>query len=158
MKENKPDIDALMDRVRQIVQRRREAGSYDDPLAAQAERTRFAAMAREEDSLGDLLAQLHLVNWVDFRDPGLSVPRSPVERLEGAVKKIIWRVLKFYHLRLFGQQNRVNKLLLLGMDDYHKWLDGHVRDMDRRLSALEALGKGDSPPAPRCSSSDEGEA
>lgn len=139
---DRPNIDGLMARLRERVRERRAAGAYEDPVAAQAERTRFAAMAREDDSMGPLLAQLHLVNWVNYQDPGLTAPRSVRDRLEGVVKRVLWKLLSFYHFRLFGQQNRINKLLLLGMDDYHRWVEGRCRGLDDRIAGLETARGG----------------
>jgi len=149
-----PDIQELMARVARVVAERRAGGAYEDPAVARAERSRLSSLAGEPDQIGELVAQLHALSAVDYRGPGGGRPRGIGGRAARLVKGVVWRVLSFYHERLFGQQNAVNRAIVTGLDGYSCWLDARTARLAARLHAIEAgarapgAGGGTERPAP----------
>ena len=136
-----PDIQELMARVERVVAERRAGGAYDDPAVARAERSRLASLAAGSDQIGELVAQLHALSAVDYRGPGGVRPRGSGGRAARLVKSVVWWLLAFYHERLFGQQNAVNRLLVTGLDDYNRWLDARTERLAARLESVETGGR-----------------
>jgi hypothetical protein len=53
------------------------------------------------------------------------------------LKKILWKLLKFYTYRLWSQQNQVNGLLVTALEGLDEKYRNRLRDLERRLADLE---------------------
>ena len=53
------------------------------------------------------------------------------------LKKILWKLLKFYTYRLWSQQNQVNGLLVTALEGLDEKYRNRLRDLEGRLAALE---------------------
>ena len=53
------------------------------------------------------------------------------------LKKILWKLLKFYTYRLWSQQNQVNGMLVTALEGLDEKYRKRLRDLERRLAALE---------------------
>jgi len=132
---DRPDIETLMGRVERVVAERRAQGAYDDPAVARAERSRLSAEVGQPDQIGGLIALLHSLCAVDYRGPGGGRPRGAAGRAALLLKRGVWRLLDFYHQRLFGQQNAVNHLIATGIGGYHRWFEERAQQHDARIEA-----------------------
>ena len=75
---------------------------------------------------------------VDINDFPILERRSlfaPVSRL---VKKVLWKLLKFYTFRLWSQQNQTNGVLLAAVEIMNRRHKKEIEALAARIEALEA--------------------
>ncbi len=150
------EIDAarIMAEIEASVQQKIASGAYDDARIARAERTNLAAFASQDEFVGFYLRCLRDAVSVDIGDYEIHERRSFLAPLLVSLKKIIWKLLKFYTYRLWSQQNEVNALLLTAVENMEEKYERRLRDIERRLDELS--GKQDSGPPPESSEKIDG--
>ena len=106
------DAKKIVDEILARVAEKRKEGAYNDEAVARAERNNLLTMKDDEEFLDRYLECLRLVVTVDINDFPIYERRSLLSPLSKAIKKILWKLLKFYTYRLWSQQNQVNGVLL----------------------------------------------
>lgn len=127
------------------VAEKRARGVYDDGAVARAERNNILSLKDDEEFMERYLACLRQIVAVDINDFPIVERRSRLAPLLKTLKKVVWKVLKFYTFRLWSQQNQTNSVLLAAieiMDRRHKAEVGALR---ARVEALEAAAAAASP-------------
>lgn len=125
------DAEEVVAEVRRRVEAKRAAGVYGrrDPAAAALPQT--AAPATGEEVLDYYLNHLPDAAEIDITDFEIESKTPFFGRPVVWLKKIIWKLLKFYTFRLFSQQK-----------DYNARVAVVLQELDRRYSRrLEALEK-----------------
>ena len=135
-----PGVDTarIVAEIQATVARKMAEGAYSDPRIARAERLNLANLKTEEQFLTFYLDCLREAVFVDISDFEIVERRS---RFSGALvllKKVIWKLLKFYTYRLWSQQNQVNGLLLAAAEGIHASAQERIRKLEERIAALEA--------------------
>ena len=132
------DAAAIVADIRATVADKMARGVYTDPRIARAERTNLINLRNEEHFLAFYLECLREAVFVDINDFEIHERRRTLGGLLVGLKRLIWKLLKFYTYRLWSQQNQVNGLLLTaveGVDEKHK---NRIRDLEARIAALES--------------------
>ena len=132
------DAKAIVDEILARVAEKRAQGAYDDETVARAERYNLLSMKDDEEFLDRYLACLRQVVTVDINDFPIGERRSPIAPLSKAVKKVLWKLLKFYTYRLWSQQNQTNGILLAAIETMHRRHKEEVAALKARIAALEA--------------------
>ena len=132
------DAKAVVDEILARVAEKRAQGEYDDETVARAERNNLFSMKDDEEFLDRYLACLRQVVPVDINDFPIGERRSPLAPLSKAVKKVLWKLLKFYTYRLWSQQNQTNGVLLAAVETMHRRHKEEVAALKARIAALEA--------------------
>lgn len=125
------DVDRIVKEIRDTVARKRADGAYADPRIARAERTNLINIQDDEDFFSFYMSCLRDAFVVDINDFRIVERRSRFSGTLVALKRTIWKLLKFYTYRLWSQQNQINGLLISA-------LESNERKYRERLSALEA--------------------
>ena len=131
------DVHRLEEEILAAVASKRASGVYDDDLVARAERNNLLALKDDESFMERYLVCLREIVPVDINDFEILERRSRFAPLSKALKKVIWKLLKFYTYRLWSQQNQTNNVLLAAieiMDRRHKKEVAELRD---RIAELE---------------------
>ena len=131
------DVHRLEEEILAAVAAKRASGVYDDDLVARAERNNLLALKDDESFMERYLVCLREIVPVDINDFEILERRSRLAPLSKALKKVIWKLLKFYTYRLWSQQNQTNNVLLAAieiMDRRHKKEVAELRD---RIAELE---------------------
>lgn len=131
------DTARIVEEIRASVAEKMEKGFYTDDRVARAERTNLANLKDEEDFLSFYLDCLRDTVFVDINDFEIIERRSTFSGLFVAVKRCIWKVLKFYTYRLWSQQNQVNGLLLSAIEGTESRYRDKVRELEERINKLE---------------------
>lgn len=134
MPESGVDPARIMEGVREKIRLRRELGVYDHHDFSCVTRLQLKDFTDAREYLDAHLEALRNSWAVDIND--FRIPRKP--GLRGAVllplKKLLWKMLKFYTYRLFSQQR-----------EYNAQLSHASRAMDacfrRRLETLERAAR-----------------
>ncbi|MBQ3810003.1 MAG: hypothetical protein II839_04205 [Kiritimatiellae bacterium] len=132
------DAKAVVDEILARVAEKRAQGEYDDETVARAERNNLFSMKDDEEFLDRYLACLRQVVPVDINDFPIAERRSLFAPLSKAVKKVLWKLLKFYTYRLWSQQNQTNGVLLAAVETMHRRHKEEVAALKARIAALEA--------------------
>ena len=82
----------------------------------------------------ELLRLRHGVRTADY-----DVPRRPgwAGRVAGAVKTVLWKLLRYQHDRIAFQQNAVNELAIDALEFQREELERDLADVKRPLADLE---------------------
>jgi hypothetical protein len=124
------DAAAIVAEVQARVRARRAAGDYQDPRIARAERANLSNLKGDQDFQLFYLECLRDAIFVDINDFDIVERRARFSGLLVALKRALWKLLKFYTYRLWSQQNQVNGLLFSAIES----ADGAARE---RIAALE---------------------
>jgi hypothetical protein len=145
---NAPGVDVakIMAEIEETVARKAAQGAYADARVARAERTNLLNLRNDEEFLAFYLRSLREAVFVDINDFEIRERRSVAAPLLIALKKIIWKLLKFYTYRLWSQQNTVNGLLVTGVESLEEHYRERIARIESRVAALEEQVRGRSSP------------
>ncbi len=131
------DTAKLVEEIRQAVAEKTAAGRYADARIARAERMNLVNLKNEEEFIDFYLAGLQDAIFVDINDFEIVERRARLGSLLVALKKTIWKLLKFYTYRLWSQQNLVNGLLLSALETTEHRHRTRIKDLEARIAGLE---------------------
>lgn len=132
------DVHALEKEILAAVAEKRARGAYDDALVARAERNNILTMKDDEAFLEQYLACLRQIVPVDINDFEILERRSRLAPLMKALKKVIWKLLKFYTYRLWSQQNQTNNVLLAAIEIMNRRHEAEIKALKERIAQLES--------------------
>jgi hypothetical protein len=124
--------------VEAAVAARMQAGAYTDPRIARAERTNLRHLAQEANLAEFYLDCLRESIFVDITDFEIRERRRGVAFLLVALKRTLWKLLRFYTYRLWTQQNEVNGLLMATVEEVDRKYRERLQELEARLARLEA--------------------
>jgi hypothetical protein len=132
------DTDAIVRDIQARVRKNLEAGLYDDARIARAERTNLLQLRNNEEFMAFYLKCLRDAVFVDISDFEIRERRATAfAPLLIGLKKVIWKLLKFYTYRLWSQQNQVNGLLVTGVEGVDEKYAAKIRELEERIRKLE---------------------
>ena len=131
------DVQRIEEEILASVAEKRERGVYDDDLVARAERNNLLTLKDDESFMEQYLVCLRQIVPVDINDFEILEKRSRFAPVSKAVKKIVWKMLKFYTYRLWSQQNQTNSVLLAAIEIMDRRHKREVADLKARIEALE---------------------
>lgn len=132
------DVDKIMAEIEETVARKAAEGAYADARIARAERFNLLNLRNDEEFLSFYLRSLREASVVDINDFDIRERRSgPLAPLLVALKKVIWKLLKFYTYRLWSQQNTVNGLLVTGIETLEEQYRERLARLEQRVAELE---------------------
>ena len=131
------DCDKIVAEIQASVARKIEEGVYADARIARAERTNLANLQNEDEFLSFYLKCLRDVAFVDISDFEIRERRAVFAPLLIALKKTIWKLLKFYTYRLWSQQNQVNGLMVTAIEGLDEKHSGRLKQLETRVAELE---------------------
>lgn len=132
------DVRQVVEEIRSRVAEKMAAGHYADPGIARAERMNLASLRREEDLLQFYFESLRECFFVDINDFEIIERRRLLAPVLVTLKRLIWKLLKFYTYRLWSQQNQVNGLLLSTIEESEQYYRAKIKALEERLNRLEA--------------------
>jgi hypothetical protein len=135
------DVHRLEEEILASVADKRARGVYDDELVARAERNNILTLQDDEEFMEQYLTCLRQIVPVDINDFPILERRSLFAPASRMLKKVIWKMLKFYTFRLWSQQNQTNALLFSAIElltrrnsDRIKALESSIQELERRLA------------------------
>ena len=136
------NVEQLVAEVQAEVARKTEQGAYADARIARAERLNLANLKDDEDFLACYLRSLREAAFVDINDFVIREKSSALAPALVALKKVIWKLLKFYTYRLWSQQNTVNGLLVTGVESLDEKYREQIKRLEARVDDLEKQLRG----------------
>jgi len=132
------DAAKIVDTIRETVAVKMRQGVYTDAHVAKAEKTNLENLRDEEEFHAFYLECLRDAVSVDISDFDILERRLRFSSLFVALKKTIWKLLKFYTYRLWSQQNLVNGLLLSAVEGTENKSRDRIQTLEARIAKLEA--------------------
>lgn len=137
------DVEKIMADIQAAVAQKMERGVYRDARIARAERTNLIQLKADDHFLPFYLDCLRAAGTVDISDFEIREKRPVFGSLLIVLKKLIWKLLKFYTYRLWSQQNQVNSMLVTALEGLNDKYRERLQELERRLAALEEKFKKD---------------
>ena len=131
------DVHAVEEEILAAVAAKRAAGVYDDELVSRAEKNNLLTIKDDEAFMEQYLTCLRQIVPVDINDFEILEKRSRFAPVSKALKKVIWKLLKFYTYRLWSQQNQTNGILLAAIEIMDRRHKKETADLRARIEALE---------------------
>lgn len=131
------DVSHIVESIRARVKDNMEKGLYADLNVARAERTNLANLKDEDEFLSFYMDCLRESCFVDINDFEIRERRLRFGSLLVALKKTIWKLLKFYTYRLWSQQNQINGLFLSTIELTESRYRDKISRLEKRVAELE---------------------
>ncbi|MDD5521364.1 MAG: hypothetical protein PHI84_11150 [Kiritimatiellae bacterium] len=131
------DTSRIVADIQASVAEKMKNGLYADARIARAERTNISNLKNEEDFLTFYLECLRDAVAVDINDFEIHERRALFSSLLISLKKLIWKMLKFYTYRLWSQQNQTNTLLLSAVESLEDRYCDKINKLEERITKLE---------------------
>jgi len=135
------DTAAIVADIQAAVAEKMARGVYSDPRIALAERTNLMNVRDEERFLAFYLECLRDAVFVDISDFEIHERRRTFGGLFVGLKRLIWKLLKFYTYRLWSQQNQVNGLLLSAIEGIESKYRDKIKELEDKVAKLSSGDK-----------------
>jgi hypothetical protein len=130
------DVERIMADINASVAAKMGAGVYKDARIARAERANLSLLNDDESFVRFYMDCLRDSVAVDINDFPIR-ERRRAGLLLVLLKKLLWKLLKFYTYRLWSQQNQINAMIVAAVEGVDRKYANRVRDLERRLKAVE---------------------
>lgn len=132
------DVDKLVAEIRQTAAAKMKSGAYAGAQLARAERFNLENLRKDDNFFELYMDSLRDAVFVDINDFEIRERRGSVALILVPLKRLIWKLLKFYTYRLWSQQNEVNGLLLSAIEEIDRKYRGRIRALEERLARAES--------------------
>lgn len=130
------DTCAVVEEIRKTVARKADQGLYSDPRIARAEKTNLGNLSDSEFDRYYMECLRDAV-FVDISDFEIHERRRFFSGLLVGLKRLIWKLLRFYTYRLWSQQNEVNAILLSAAEANDNRYRDKIEELETRIAKLE---------------------
>ncbi len=131
------DVEALVADIQKTVADKMKRGVYADACVARAERANLANLKDDREFLEFYLRCLRQATFVDTNDFAIRERRKYLGPVLIPLKKLIWKLLKFYTFRVWSQQNQVNGLLVTAIESLDEQYHERIGKLEKRIKMLE---------------------
>jgi hypothetical protein len=131
------DVHKVVEEILASVADKRAQGVYDEQLAARAEKNNLLTIKDDEAFMDQYLVCLRQIVPVDINDFEILERRSRFAPVSKAIKKVLWKMLKFYTYRLWSQQNQTNGVLLAAVETLDRRYRKDIAALKARIAELE---------------------
>ncbi len=133
-----PGVDAekIVREIQESVAKKIEAGVYSDARIARAERSNLANLRNDEQFLAFYLQCLRDAVFVDISDFEIRERRRFFAPMLVGLKRVIWKLLKFYTYRLWSQQNQVNGLIVTAIEGLDEKYTARIKELEAEIQKL----------------------
>ena len=134
------EVEAIVTQIRATVSRKMSEGAYSDGRIARAEKNNLIHLTDDADFFQFYVDCLRDISHVDINDYVIRERRQgPIGWCLLALKKVLWKLLKFYTYRLWSQQNQINGLLLSAIEEIDRKYRDRIQTMEDRIKSLESI-------------------
>ena len=137
------DVEALMKRVRVRVDEKRKAGVYEKYNLDNLTALEFESLEDEKEFLRYYLRLIQSTCDINIGDFEIVNKGGVFGRTVILLKKVIWKLLKFYTYRLFSQQKEFNCQTVNTIMSLQNKLEKDLEEIRLRLDRLEGNSPGE---------------
>jgi hypothetical protein len=132
------DVNQVVAGIRETVAAKMQSGAYAGAQLARAERFNLVNLKKDENFFEIYMESLRDAVFVDINDFEIRERRRSASLILVPLKKLLWKLLKFYTYRLWSQQNQVNGLLLSATEEIDRKYREKIRALEDRLARIES--------------------
>lgn len=132
------DVETIMAKIEERVQDKKKKGIYDLYNLENLPLLELEQIKTDDDILNYSLRMIQKssdINISDFQI--LKDGQGLVAGIEVFVKKLIWKLLKFYTYRLFVQQKEFNYQVVNALNVMHRNYQKKIEELNNRVRVLE---------------------
>ncbi|MBI1870765.1 MAG: hypothetical protein HYS07_06205 [Chlamydiae bacterium] len=133
------DVEKIMQQIRARIEEKKKAGVYEKYDLSGISRLELENMTKEEEFLNYYTEILQRTCDIDISDFPIINEGGFLGRIEVLVKKILWKLLKFYTYRLFAQQKEFNCQVTNAFLSLRKVMDTRFKEMHERLDHISKI-------------------
>ena len=133
---DKVDVEKIMSTIRTRIEEKKKAGLYNQYNLSGISRLELEHLSSEEELLDYHLETLMRTGDIYIGDFEIVNKGGFLGPIEVLIKKIIWKLLKFYTYQLFSQQKEFNCQLTNACISLRKYMDRRFKEIHERLNAL----------------------
>jgi hypothetical protein len=130
------DAEVLVGKIREEVRRKRESGAYGDYDLSGLAELDYEKDLKEEDFLRYYLQVVERLADVNYGDFEIVSKGGPFGRVEVLLKKVIWKLLRFYTYRLFSQQREFDCQVAEALRSQYLWSRREIDGLREEVAAL----------------------
>ena len=130
------NVEEIMTKIRERIEEKKKAGVYDQYDLSGISRLELENIASEEEFLNYYTEILQRTCDINIADFPIVNEGGVLGRIEVIVKKILWKLLKFYTYRLFTQQKEFNCQVTDAFISLRKCMDSRFKEIHERLDYL----------------------
>ena len=131
------DVARVMNEIRADVKSKKEAGLYEHLDFVNLDKYHLDAISDDNELLFHYFRLLYLTSEIDINDFEIKKKHGLFAGAEVLLKKIIWKLLKFYTFRLFSQQINFNGSIVSTLKCINRKIDSRDQLLEKRIAALE---------------------
>jgi len=131
------DVEQIVREVQATVAAKMQSGAYAGAQVARAERHNLMNLQRDEHFFDFYLDCLRESVFVDINDFEIHERRRFCSGILVGLKRLIWKMLRFYTYRLWSQQNEVNAILLSAAETNDNRYRDKIEALEARIAKLE---------------------
>lgn len=131
------DADRVSKEIRAEVDSKAQKGLYADAFGGRGARLDLRKLAKDGSLLESYMEALRDGVFVDINDFEIREARTFLTGFFVGLKRLIWKMLRFYTYRLWTQQNEVNGLLLSTMEALDSAHHERIAELEARIAKLE---------------------
>jgi hypothetical protein len=132
------DAEAVMAEVRRRVEAKRARGVYKTyPMDDAGYEDGTVTLKQGNEYFDYYLKSLLLAADVDISDFEIASKTPFLGRPVVWLKKLIWKLLKFYTFRLFSQQKDFNARVAVILQGMERRYSGKLADLEERIKSLD---------------------
>ena len=127
------DVGKVLREIDERVERKRSAGVYDRYDLSRIASLELANVKSEADFLDYSLRVIQQTWDIDLGDFPIYSKGGLIGRPAVLLKKLIWKLLKFYTYRLFSQQKEFNCQVVNAITSLNKRWESEIEEIKKRL-------------------------
>lgn len=132
------DVEDLMKKIQSRVESKEKSGTYDLFNLENLPQLELSDIKNEEDMLKYSLKVIQRSCEINIGDyPIVQDGKGFIPAIEVVVKKVIWKLLRFYTFRMFSQQKEFNHQVVNVALSIKKYYDEKTQKLEARISQLE---------------------
>lgn len=131
------DTEKIVTEVNRRVTEKKQKGAYSAVLPRRVQNTSILQVQDDDEFIKYYLECLKDSVYVDIRDFEIIEKRRKFICFFVGLKKLIWKILKFYTYRLWSQQNQVNGLMFSAMERIEMRYNEKISALENRIKKLE---------------------
>ncbi len=130
------DVRKIMEKIQARIEEKKKAGVYEKYDLSGIPRLELENISREEDFLNYYIDLIQKKSQIDIGDFEIINEGGPLGRIEVLMKKIIWKLLKFYTFRLFSQQREFDCQVTSAFLSLRQYTETRFKEIHERLDYL----------------------
>ena len=132
------NTDAIMEEIRKKIKEKEESGVYHHYNLSKINTLELQDVENEEDFLEYYLKAVSSTWAVDINDWEIINKGGILGKPAVTLKKIIWKLLKFYTFRLWSQQREFNAQIANTISAINKKHDSELKEIKKQIEEYQA--------------------